>query len=105
MFAQKTTSSDELTIKLIQNLVRVQNNNRFLVTDHNYSYYEKTIVSAEPDSISAVVDTIYKNKKKNKFSIDSSSYKFKRLITKQHLYQLEKLADVSIKTNKNARRF
>lgn len=103
MFAQKkTTSSDELTIKLIQNLVRVQNNNRFLVTDHNYSYYEKTIVSAEPDSISAVVDTIYKNKKKNKFSIDSSSYKFKRLITKQHLYQLEKVADVSIK-NKQKR--
>lgn len=101
IFAQnKTSYNQEATDELVKNIVRVQNNSRFLTINHNYSYYEKTIVSANPDSISSTIDTIYKNRKKTKFKIDSSSYKFKRLITKQHLYQLEKVSDVFVKNNR-----
>ena len=95
--AQKhTTKQDENTQKLINNIIRIQNNNHLKALDFTYSFYEKAIVSAHPDSISGTIDTIYKNKKKTKFKIDSSSYKFKKIIAKQHLYQTEKVSTVSM---------
>ena len=95
--AQKNTSKqEENTQKLVNNIIRIQNNNNLKATDFSYSFYEKSIVSAYPDSISASIDTIYKNKKKTKFIVDSSSYKFKKIITKQHVYQTEKVSTISI---------
>ena len=95
--AQKNTSKqEENTQKLVTNIIRIQNNNNLKATDFSYSFYEKSIVSAYPDSISASIDTIYKNKKKTKFIVDSSSYKFKKIITKQHVYQTEKVSTISI---------
>ncbi len=95
--AQKNTSKqEENTQKLVKNIIRIQNNNNLKATDFSYSFYEKSIVSAHPDSISARIDTIFKNKKKTKFKVDSSSYKFKKRITKQHVYQTEKVSHISI---------
>ena len=95
--AQKNTiKQDENTQKLVNNVIRIQDNNNLKVTDFSYSFYEKSIISAHPDSISARIDTIFKNKKKTKFLVDSSSYKFKKIITKQHVYQTEKVSNISI---------
>ena len=95
--AQKNTiKQDENTQKLVNNVIRIQDNNNLKVTDFSYSFYEKSIISAHPDSISARIDTIFKNKKKTKFLVDSSSYKFKKIITKQHVYQTEKVSTISI---------
>lgn len=95
--AQKhTIKQDENTQKLVNNVIRIQNNNNLKASDFSYSLYEKSIISAHPDSISASIDTIFKNKKKNKFIVDSSSYKFKKIITKQHVYQTEKVSAISI---------
>ncbi len=95
--AQKNTlKQDENTQKLVNNIIRIQNNNNLKSTDFSYSFYEKAIVSAHPDSISASIDTIFKNKKKTKYIVDSSSYKFKKIITKQHVYQTEKVSSISI---------
>lgn len=64
--AQKNTiKQDENTQKLVGNIIRIQNNNNLKATDFSYSFYEKAIVSAHPDSISASIDTVFKNKKKN----------------------------------------
>lgn len=99
--AQKhTIKQDENTQKLVNNIIRIQNNNHLKALDFTYSFYEKAIISAHPDSISGTIDTIYKNKKKTKFKIDSSSYKFKKIITKQHLYQTEKVSTVSMLNGK-----
>ncbi len=99
--AQKNTSKqDENTQKLVNNIIRIQNNNHLKATDFSYSFYEKAIVSAHPDSISASIDTIFKNSKKTRFKVDSSSYKFKKIITKQHVYQTEKVSSVSIVNGK-----
>ncbi len=99
--AQKSTiKQDENTQKLVNNIIRIQNNNNLKSTDFSYSFYEKAIVSAHPDSISSQIDTLFKNKKKNKFKIDSSSYKFKKIITKQHVYQTEKVATISYSKGK-----
>jgi len=94
--AQKNTlKQDENTQKLVNNIIRIQNNNNLKNLDFSYSFYEKSIVSAYPDSISASIDTLFKNKKKTKFILDSSSYKFKKIITKQHVYQTEKVSTIS----------
>jgi hypothetical protein len=93
---KKTIKQDENIQKLLQNIIRIQNNNNEKSLNFSYSLYEKSIISANPDSISIQIDTVFKNKTKTKFKIDSSSYKFKKIITKQHVYQSEKVSAVSI---------
>ena len=92
-FAVKQNENSE---KLVRNVIGVLTNNQFKTPDFSYTFYEKSIVSAYPDSISASIDTVFKNKQKTKFIIDSSSYKFKKIIAKQHIYQTEKVATISI---------
>ncbi len=95
--AQKfAVKQNENTEKLVRNVIGVLTNNQFKTPDFSYTFYEKSIVSAYPDSISASIDTVFKNKQKTKFIIDSSSYKFKKIIAKQHIYQTEKVATISI---------
>lgn len=97
VIAQKQPiKQNENTQKLINNVIRIQNNNNLKNLDFSYSFYEKSIISAHPDSISASIDTLFKNKKKTKFKIDSSSYRFKKIITKQHIYQTEKVSTINI---------
>jgi hypothetical protein len=99
--AQKNAvNQNENTVKVVQNIIGVLTNNHIKNTDFSYTFYEKSIISASPDSISASIDTLFKNKRKTKFTIDSSSYKFKKIITNQHVYQTEKVATVSIEKGK-----
>ncbi len=100
-FAQKhAIKQNEITQNLVTTIIQVQTKNRLKSPDFSYTFYEKSIISAYPDSISASIDTLFKNKRKTKFVIDSSSYKFKKIITKQHVYQTEKVATVSIEKGK-----
>ena len=99
--AQKTTSKHhEATENLVTTIIQLQSKNQIKTPDFSYTFYEKSIISANPDSISASIDTVFKNKRKTKFIIDSSSYKFKKIITKQHIYQTEKVAKISIEKGK-----
>lgn len=99
--AQKTTSKHhEATENLVNSIIQLQSKNQVKSPDFSYTFYEKSIISAYPDSISASIDTLFKNKRKTKFTIDSSSYKFKKIITKQHVYQTEKVATISIEKGK-----
>jgi hypothetical protein len=99
--AQKTTSKHhEATENLVNSIIQLQSKNQVKYPDFSYTFYEKSIISANPDSISASIDTVFKNKRKTKFIIDSSSYKFKKIITKQHIYQTEKVAKISIEKGK-----
>ncbi len=58
-----------------------------------YKNYEHLLVSANPDSISDKIDIVVKKRflKKNRVKLDSTNYKFKKLVEKQHLYQTEKV--------------
>ena len=58
-----------------------------------YKNYEYLKVSANPDSISSKIDTIYKRNLfgKQKIKLDSSNYRFKKLVEKNHMYQTEKV--------------
>lgn len=65
------------------------NNPKEAIKSFEYKGYNKLIISAESDSISGKTDTLFK---KGKIKIDSTEFKFKRLITKQHLFVTEKVA-------------
>ncbi|WP_298136708.1 DUF5686 family protein [Flavobacterium sp.] len=58
-----------------------------------YKNYEHLLVSANPDSVSSKIDTVYKKRLfgRNTMKLDSTNYKFKKLIQQQHLYQTEKV--------------
>lgn len=97
---KRAVNQNENTEKVVQNIIRILNNNHFKSTNFSYTFYEKSIISAYPDSISASIDTLFKNKRKTKFTIDSSSFKFKKIIAKQHIYQTEKVATISVEKGK-----
>ncbi|MES2747219.1 MAG: DUF5686 family protein [Bacteroidota bacterium] len=58
-----------------------------------YKNYEQLLVSANPDSITSKIDTIVKKRLfgGKKIKLDSSNYRYKKFIEKQHLYQIEKV--------------
>lgn len=77
--------------KVIEN--KKNNDPEKALSSFQYKNYEYIYVSANPDSISSKIDTIRKKRflRKDKIKLDSSNYRFKKLIGKQHLYQTEKV--------------
>lgn len=87
------------TISLIQNVIykEPQNNPQKKLATFQFKIYNKLVVTANPDSIPntiANLDSISKSK------IDSSSIKFKKLVTKQHLFLMEKVSLFQHEQNK-----
>ncbi|HBD25647.1 DUF5686 family protein [Flavobacterium sp.] len=77
--------------KVIEN--RKSNDPEKGLSSFQYKNYEYLQVTANPDSISSKIDTIYKNRflRKPLMKLDSTNYKFKKFSEKQHLYQTEKV--------------
>ena len=63
------------------------------LSSYQYKNYEYLLVSANPDSITNKIDTIVKKRLfgGRKIKLDSSNYRFKKFIERQHLYQTEKV--------------
>lgn len=72
-----------------------------VLPNYQYKNYEYLQISANPDSISGKIDTIHKRNifGKHKIKLDSSNYRFKKLVEKNHIYQTEKVN--LIQQNKN----
>lgn len=70
------------------------NNPQKRLRDFEFKSYNKLIVTANPDSISGKLDSIFIRKAfGNRFlKIDSANYKFKETISKRHLFQTEKIS-------------
>ncbi len=66
-----------------------QNNPKQALSNFQYKGYNKIVVTAHSDSIRGKIDTL---RKFNKIKIDSSDFKFKKLISKQHLFVTEKVS-------------
>ncbi|GGB69121.1 hypothetical protein GCM10007424_06350 [Flavobacterium suaedae] len=60
-----------------------------------YKSYNRLLVTANPDSISGKLDSIYVYERIGRRfqKIDSTDFKFKKLVEKQHLYQTEKVSE------------
>ncbi|RXR35389.1 carboxypeptidase-like regulatory domain-containing protein [Flavobacterium piscinae] len=65
------------------------NNPKKALSTYQYKGYNKIVVTAHPDSIKGKIDTI---KKFRKIKIDSTDFKFQKLIRKQHLFVTEKVS-------------
>jgi hypothetical protein len=87
--------SENLVNRIVQKVIenKSKNNPEKTLKKYQYKNYEHLLVSANADSISNQIDTIVKKRwfGKPKIKLDSSNFKFKKLIEKQHLYQTEKV--------------
>ena len=85
-------SNENPALAIIRKTIAQKDNNnpqRKLKT-FEFKSYNKLIVTANPDSISGKIDSVFVEKTTTK--IDSSNYKFKEIISKQHLFQTEKVS-------------
>lgn len=82
--------------EIIRKAIRNKKNNdpQQKLNSFQFKTYNKLIVSANPDSIDGSIDSIYVEKYSGKEfkEVDSSDYKFKKIIDKQHLFQTEKVS-------------
>jgi len=108
---QKTDNLNEVVIAtenaalaIIKKTIALKENNNPQKRLPNFAFksYNKLIVSANPDSISAKIDsTIVKRTAKGAYyKIDSTNYKFKNTVSKRHLFQTEKVSQFQLNDNK-----
>lgn len=71
-----------------------QNNPQKRLNSFQFKAYNKLVITANPDSINGTLDSIFiTNKGIRKFvKLDSTDFKFKKIISKQHIYQTEKIS-------------
>jgi hypothetical protein len=92
VFISNTNPALALIKKVIEN--KYKNNPQLKLNTFEFKSYNKLIVSANPDSIKGAIDSVFVEELMGKtFSeIDSSEYKFKEIVSKQHLFQTEKVS-------------
>jgi len=66
-----------------------------------YKTYDRLVVTANPDSISGKLDSVFAYEKLGKRfeKLDSTIFKFKKIIDRQHLYQTEKVSEFKFNRN------
>lgn len=86
--------SNNVIKKVIEN--KAKNQPEKVLESFEYKNYEHLLVSANPDSITSKIDTIVKKRLfgGRKIKLDSSNYRYKKFIEKQHLYQIEKVNQI-----------
>ncbi|MDI6032234.1 DUF5686 family protein [Flavobacterium sp. LB2P84] len=89
-------SSENPALAIIKKTIENKDNNnpQKKLRSFEFKSYNKLTVTANPDSIDGRIDSVFVQKYIGKqFSkIDSSNYKFKDVISKQHLFQTEKVS-------------
>ncbi|MEO8239392.1 MAG: DUF5686 family protein [Flavobacterium sp.] len=89
-------SNENPALAILRKVIANKNNNnpQQKLSSFEYKTYNKLIVTANPDSINGRIDSsaAYKDFNKKRINIDSSDYKFKEIISKQHLFQTEKVS-------------
>ncbi|MES2545609.1 MAG: DUF5686 family protein [Bacteroidota bacterium] len=84
-------------LKIIRKAIENKDNNnpQKKLKTFQFKTYNKLIVTANPDSIKRNIDSIFiqKNKLKVFSKVDSLNYKFYDIISKQHLFETEKISE------------
>lgn len=96
--------SNNRALAIIKAVIQNKNSNdpQKKLSSFEFKTYNKLIVTANPDSIQGRIDSVFIEKSIGKeFSkIDSADYKFKEIITKQHLFQTEKVSQFQFSNSK-----
>jgi hypothetical protein len=82
----------EIIKKSIEN--KRKNNPLEKLSSFEFKSYNKLIVTANPDSVNGSIDSVFTTSsfERKLKKIDSTDYKFKQLVKKQHLFQTEKVS-------------
>jgi len=98
------TAKENPALQIIRNTIKNKPNNNIekALNSFKFTSYNKMLVTANPDSISGKIDSIFviKNGNKNLIEIDSSNFKFKKEIDKHHLYISEKISEYKFQKGK-----
>tara|TARA_R110001583_G_scaffold83631_5_gene220734 strand:- start:20555 stop:23065 length:2511 start_codon:yes stop_codon:yes gene_type:complete len=98
------TAKENPALKIIRNAIKnkPRNNIEKSLNSFKFNTYNKLLVTANPDSISGEIDSVFviKNGDKKFKKLDSSNYKFKKEIDKQHLYISEKISEFQFQKGK-----
>tara|TARA_R110001583_G_scaffold103190_2_gene250337 strand:- start:2011 stop:4518 length:2508 start_codon:yes stop_codon:yes gene_type:complete len=99
------TAKENPALRIIRNAIKNKSRNNIekSLSSFKFNTYNKILVTANPDSIDGKIDSIYIIKKdgKKEFSkLDSSNFKFKKEIIKQHLYISEKISEFQFQKGK-----
>jgi hypothetical protein len=96
-------SNENPALTIIRKVIanKNKNNPQKKLNSFDYKSYNKLIVTANPDSIDGRIDSTaaYKDFDKKRINVDSSDYKFKEIISKQHLFQTEKVSQYQFGNN------
>lgn len=87
---------DARALNIIRRVIRDKNRNnpQQKLSGFEFKAYNKLVITANPDSIDGRIDSVFsgKGKRKKLIKIDSSDFKFKKVIRGQHLFQTEKVS-------------
>ncbi len=91
-------------LQIIRNAIKSKPKNDIEKSLNTFKFntYTKILVTANPDSISGNIDSVFvlKNGQKQFKKLDSSSYKFKKETAKSHLYISEKISEFQFQKGK-----
>jgi hypothetical protein len=98
------TATENPALQIIRNAItnRVKNNIEKSLNSFKFNTYNKILVTANPDSISGQIDSVFisKNGEQKFEKLDSTNYKFKKEIAKHHLYISEKISEFQFQKGK-----
>lgn len=99
------TAKENPALKIIKNAIKnkPKNNIEKALNTFKFNTYNKILVTANPDSINGKIDSVFfvkKGEEKKFLHIDSSNYKFKKDILKQHLFISEKISEYKFQKGK-----
>jgi len=98
------TATENPALKIIRNTIKNKPKNNIEKSLNSFKFitYNKILVTANPDSINGKIDSVFIFKKGEKTfkKLDSSNYKFKKEINKQHIYISEKISEFKFQKGK-----
>ncbi|GLB50720.1 DUF5686 family protein [Neptunitalea lumnitzerae] len=101
------SATDSVALNIIKEAIanRKQNNPEKALNSFRFLSYSKLLVTANPDSISNTIDTVYqiKNGEKKLVYVDSTDYNLKKRLEKSHLYITEKVSEYKFNKTKGKR--
>lgn len=101
------STQDNPALKIIRKAIenKKRNNPEKALNSFQFKSYSKLLVTANPDSISSAIDTVYKieNGKKRMMYVDSSNYELKKQLERSHLYITEKVSEYKFTKEKGKR--
>ena len=101
------TATKNPAIEIIQKTIKNKplNNIEKALDYFDFDTYNKILVTANPDSISSKIDSVFilKNGEKTFERLDSTNYEFKKEIEKQHLYISERISNYRFQKGKKTK--